>query len=212
MTGSQVVMSLPARHEAVDYVSEILEYSPLALRAGRGFLEHGSITLVTASNPPSEIDYSSDLCIPSCADWLIDNVVDYLKQSHESVVLFEDIVSSPSDAYFRAHDHPPYWCYQDRVFWPAKRIEATHHTVGQVMSWSGGFRVIAWFSRFVGDTTALSDSRVLSHTEMQQIASSISRVVTDVFGGGGYLVWDTSTTAENRNGKGDRNIKEDRSI
>jgi len=31
---------------------------------------------------------------------------------------------------------------------------------------------------------------VLSHIEFQHIASSITRLVTDVFDGGGYMVWE----------------------
>lgn len=190
MIDPRFVVSSPSREKALPYISDALKGSLLAQHLGTAFPEQGNLTLVTASVPPAGVDYFTDWSKSSCTDWLTGEIADYLKLRPDSVVLFEDIVSSRTDPYLLTHEHPAYWCYQDRVFWPVTPTGITLHTVEQVMAWSGGTRTIAGFSTFPTDYSLPLGTHVLSRFEFEHIASSITRLVTDVFDGGGYMVWE----------------------
>lgn len=189
MIEPQFVVSSPAREKALPYISDCLKGSLLTQQLGTAFPEQGNLTLVTASVPPAGVDYFTDWSKSSSTDWLISEIADYLKLQPKSIVLFEDIVSLPSDTYLSTHECPPYWRYQERVFWPVTLTGNTQHAIAQAMAWSAGFRTIAGFSTFPNDRPLPVGAYWLSPVEFQNIASSITRLVTDVFDGGGYLVW-----------------------
>lgn len=190
MIEPRFVVSSPGREKALPYISDGLKGSLLAQQLGTVFPEQGNLTLVTASVPPAGVDYFTDWSKSSCTDWLIGEIADYLKLRPNSIVLFEDIVSSRTDPYLLTHEHPPYWCYQERVFWPVTSKGITQHTVEQVMAWSAGTRIIAGFSTLSTDCSLPLGTDVLSRIEFQHIAASLTRLVTDVFDGGGYMIWE----------------------
>lgn len=189
MIDSRFVVSSPDHETALHYISECLEGSLLVEQLGAVFPEQGNLTVVTASVPPLGVNYFTDCCKSSCTDWLIGVIADFLKLVRNSVVLFEDIITLPSDKYLSGRERPPYWCYQGRVFWPITQKGIMQHTVDQAMTWSAGFRTIAGFSTLATDYSLPVGTHVLSHTEFYHIAASITQVVTDVFDGGGYMIW-----------------------
>lgn len=188
MIESRFVVASPGRKKALLYLAECFEGSLLAQQLGAGFIEQGDLRLVTTSIPPAGVDYDTDWSKSSCTQWLVGEITDYLKLSPKSIVLFEDSVSSPSDPYLSKHEHPAFWCYQEKVFWPVIP-DRTEQSIGKVMAWSGGTRSIAGFLTLPDNCSLPAGTQLLSHTEFQQMASSITRLVTDVFDGGGYLVW-----------------------
>jgi hypothetical protein len=190
MIEPRFVVSSPSREKALAYIVESLQSSLLAQQLGTVFPEKGALALVTASDPPAGVDYFTDWSKSSCTDWLINEIANYVKFYPNSIVLFEDIVAAPSDPYLSAHDHPPFWCYQGRVFWPVTPSGNTEHTVEQAIAWCAGFRTIAGFSSLPNGVSLPFRTHLLSQTDFQHIASSITRLVTDVFDGGGYMVWE----------------------
>jgi hypothetical protein len=184
-----VVITSPNRERALAYLVECLSGSPLVRRLGAVFPECGDVTLITASEPPAGQDFFSGWGGASCSDWLIEEVIRYLKRTPNGLVLFEDPVSSPSDPYLATHEHPPYWCYGDRVYWPVLAAGANYHTAEQAMAWSAGMRVIVAFSRLPREIPLSSGPLVFSDQALQEVASSLTRLVTDVFDWEGYMVW-----------------------
>jgi len=172
------------------YISDRLKCSLFAEQLGAVLVEHGSLRLVTASEPPAGIDYFTDWSKSSCKDWLVDEIVVHMKLYPNAIVLFEDIVSSPTDPHLSAQAHPPYWSHQGRMFWPVVPKGITPSNVEKVMAWSAGTGTFSVFSTLPSDFTLTLGTHFLSHNEFQHIASSITRLVTDVFDGGGYLVWE----------------------
>src|ERR1700694_842036 len=131
MIDPRFVVSSPVREKALPYLSDCLKGSLLAQQLGTVFPEQGNLTLVTVSVPPAGVDYFTDWSMSSCTDWLIAEIVDHLKLHLKDIVLFEDIVSSPEDPYLSAQEHPSYWCYQGRLFWPVMPMGVTPVIVRQ---------------------------------------------------------------------------------
>jgi hypothetical protein len=184
-----VVFSTVERDKALAYLVDCLKGSPLVERLGVVFPECGDVTLVTATEPPPGQDFFSGWGSSSCGQWLIEEIVRYQQDTPDSLVLFEDIVSRPSDSYLKNHQHPPFWCYGERVFWPVLPGEANRHSAQQAMAWSAGMRTIAIFSRLPAGFPLPTGTLVLSGEAVEQIASSLSRLVTDVFDGEGFVDW-----------------------
>ena len=154
------------------------------------FHHHGHFTVVAGSEPPPNADYYTDCCRNSCNEWLIKEVLVYLTQPSNPIVLFEEFASSPAgEIEFTYRAGPPYVVYEKRVFWPLTSTEASHHSVEQAMSWSVTFRKLAIFSVLQKETTRPQDLRMLSTQMLHDVGLSITRLVTDVYDGGGFMVW-----------------------
>lgn len=194
MIRSRFVVSSPDREKALTYLLDCLKGSLLMQQLGTVFPEQGNLTLVSSSTPPVGVDYFTDWSKISCRDWLVDTISDYIKLGPNSIVLFEDLVSSPSDPYLSRNQHPPYWCFQGRIFWPITAESIIQHSVAQVMAWSAGMRTIAGFLTLPDNCSLAIETHLLSPVEFQQIASSVTQMATDVFDGGGYLVWKGDST------------------
>lgn len=191
MIEPQYIVSSPSRDKALPFISDRLGgLSLLAQHLGSTFPEQGDLTLVTASVPPAGADYFTGWRTSSCSDWLYRDIAHYLTLRPNSIVLFEDFCSSPTDPDMITHEQPPYWCYQERVFWPVTSKGIALHTVEQVMAWSAGFIIIAGFSTFPTEYSLPLGNHVLSNMEFQHVTSSLTRLVTNVYDGGGYMAWE----------------------
>jgi hypothetical protein len=193
MNEPAVVVSSPEREKALAYLADYLQGSPLVEGLGTAALssECGGITLVTASEPPPGQDFSSGWGgkRTPCEQWLVTEIIRYLRDTPKSLVLLEDIVSSPSDPNLTAREHPPFWCYNNTVYWPISQAGADPHTVEQAMAWAVARRELVAFTKLPIDLPAPSGALSLSGEVFRQIVSSITRLVTDVFDWEGYMVW-----------------------
>jgi hypothetical protein len=179
---------------ALPYLIERVSVSCVVESLGVDVIEKecGVITVVTSPTAPTHYDFNSGWGgggISACHDWLTGTVISYLRANPNGVVLFEDIVSSPTDRVIQDHAHPPYWCFEGRVFWPVVRTNAVFEGVRQAMSWAAArIEIILFSKRAVPATTGLQ-TRLLSSDELQAIASSVTSLITDVYDWEGYMVW-----------------------
>jgi hypothetical protein len=187
MIQPSLTFSSPERAKAVSYLVDYGKGRPLVEALGRVFPETGEVTLVTAGDPPEE-DYFSDLGRPSCTDWLIEEISRYLRETPLGLFLFEDLVSTPSDPGLARGNPPPYWTYRNRVFWPVTPDRANYETVEQALAWAAP-RAIGAFTILPRSISRSSGPVALSEEEFQTIASSTSRIVVEVFDGGGFMIW-----------------------
>ena len=178
---------------ALAYLDESLQGSLLVNQLGIASFhsECGVIDLITDSTPPVGHDFFTGWGGQArpCDDWLIQETLDYLRNDSDAVVLFEDVVSSPSDPYLCRHPHPVYWQYHNRILWPVVTSSADYHSVEQAMAWSASIRTIVIFSRLPSDFSFPIGSQELPDRVFQHIATSIVRLMTDIFDGEGYMVW-----------------------
>ncbi len=175
------------------YLIKHLQDSRLVEYLGSNVLnsEFDYIATVTASEPPHEQRFASSFGgkVEPCKTWLIQEVISYLQNVPNAAVLFEDPVSLPSDTVLASREHPPFWHHKDRVFWPVLPFQANHYNVEQAMSWAAGMREIAFFCLVPENLLRSLELRLLSDEDITSIASTITRIVTDVFDGEGYIVW-----------------------
>lgn len=189
MSQKQFVETIPERETALHYFFERMPSGLLGQSPGAICGESGKLTLVTASEPPTGVDYDTDWSTSTCNEWLFAEILDYVATSPASVVIFQDPVTSPSDGFLNSLDRPPYWTCQETVFWPVTSAILSKYSIEQVMAWSAGMLVVVAFAKMVNDKTSAVADRALSFTDLQQIAASTNRVAVSVFDGGGYLVW-----------------------
>lgn len=196
MSRATVTIRSPDRAKAVAYLVNHLQGSPLMERLAlpTSSLERGNFFLVTTSEPPRELDFLVSWggnTIPP-TNWLVQEIILHLSISSNSLVLLEDSNSSPNDPYLRTQEHPPIWSYQNTIYWPILKAEAPDK-VEQVMAWAAGWRELITFTKRPTCWTAQLESVVLPEKAIQQMASSTTRLVTDVFDGEGFLVWELGT-------------------
>ena len=178
---------------AIAYLLEHAADSRLVQYLGQDALisECESISVVASLPCPREAKYGSP--IGGKAEpgrlWLIQEAAAYLQETSNGVVLIEDLNSLPSDPYLTKRDHPPFWCYDDRIFWPILPPEATCHAIEQMMGWATAMREFVCFSRVPYKLNLASETRSLTQDEFIFIASSLKTIVTDVFDGEGYMKW-----------------------
>ena len=178
---------------ALGYLLEHVADSRLVQYLGRDALtsECKKISVVASLPCPCDAKYGSSIggiAEPSRL-WLIQEAVVYLQGTSDGVVLVEDLNSLPSDSYLANCDHPPFWCYEGRIFWPILPPEATCHAIEQIMGWATGMREVVCFSKVPYKLNLAPETRSLAQDEFVFIASSLKSIVTDVFDGEGYMNW-----------------------
>ena len=210
MTELALFFSSPEQAMAREYMLDSFDRSPMMRLIEGIFRRQGHFTLVTRSEPPPNADYYTDWSNHSCDDWLISNVLIYLSQPSNTVVLFEEFDAlSGGKIEFTYRAGPPYFVYGNRVFWPVTSAEASNYSVAQAMSWSVTFRKLAIFSLLPNEMTFPRNLNTLSEDMLREVGLSITRLVTDVYDGGGFMVWNRvdahfDEAGNNRTRKGDR--------
>ncbi len=193
MNKSSIIISEADPAIALDYLVEHVADSRLVQYLGRDAFvsECENISIVTSSPYPREAKLGSSVggLAEPCRLWLIQEAVAYLQRTSDGVVLVEDLNSLPSDPYLAKRDHPPFWHYEGRLFWPILPPEANCHAVEQMMGWATAMREVVCFSRVPYMLNLALETRSLAQDEFVFIASSLKSIVTDVFDGEGYLEW-----------------------
>ena len=191
MRHPSVRYSSPNVSEAIAYLEEHIGDSRILEQLGTGppLAEMGTLRIVTASPFPPLADLRAQFGGKTgpCEKWLVQKAVDYLSCSLDHLVLFEDPVSAPTDSFALERNHPPFWTYEGRVYWPVLTDDV--ESIERSKSWVAGFRDIVFFARLPFDRSSASCDRQLSEQEFGAIASSVTWIVTDVFRGQGYLEW-----------------------
>src|SRR4051812_33543407 len=122
MIESSIVLSVADREPALAYLVDHLRGSPLVELLGIPTLlsECSAVTLVTSSEPPPGLNLSSAWGgkIAPPQQWLITEILQYVRKSTKSLVLLEDANSSPRDPYLATREHPPFWYCENTVYWP----------------------------------------------------------------------------------------------
>jgi hypothetical protein len=201
VSGPAVTVSTPNAPAALAYLRQRVDDSRLIEQLGAAFLSSqcGTISLVTTSTPPlNRFDSGFSGESGPCTDWLIQEAISHLQSAPNAVILFEDPISSASDPYdvslasdpfLAGREHPPYWRYMDRLFWPALPGHADYRTVAQQKAWAAGFRQMIHFTKVPPHLESAFEIRLLSQEELAVVASSLQIIVTDVFDGDGYMQW-----------------------
>ena len=192
--GSMDAIVLTAdREKALEYLENWLDVSPLVRQLGLGRLssECGRLELVCGSTPPPSQDYSSGWGADGTltTPWLTRQILDCLEHSPDSLVLLEDISSSPSDTFLTTRTHPPYLSFNGRVFWPIFDSIANADSIEKIRSWCAAFREIVIFTKFPVQLSRPLETSMLFEKAFESIAFTTSRIITDVFDGEGYLDW-----------------------
>ena len=193
MSQPPIIISNPDSALAVAYLARHLGGSCLMNCFGMDILtsECKSISVATASPPPPGANFHSSIGGASgpCYAWLIQKAISYLQSGPSAVVLFEDLISSPSDEFLANRAHPPFWRYKERIFWPVLAAQANNHNVEESKAWTAGFRTIAYFVEVEPTIAPVLGTRSLSGEELRKVAASLRGVVVDAFDGEGYIDW-----------------------
>ena len=193
MNKSSMIISTVDPTIALDYLVEHLADSRFVQYLGRDTLtsECEDISIVTSSPHPRDARFNSGFggLAEPCRLWLIQEAISYLQTTSESVALFEDLNSSPSDLYLTKRDHPPFWHHEGRLFWPVLPLKANPRAVEQAKNWAAAMREAVCFSKLPHNMGPAWETRSLTAGEFAFIASSLKCIVTDVFDGEGYMVW-----------------------
>ena len=189
-----VVQSVTNLKAALDYlVFRVEGNGAIATRFGIPTLyaECAGIDLVTSSAPPLNQDFFIAWGGEAgpCEEWLINEVLEFLAYDPRHVVLFDDYCSSPSDPGLMIREHPPFWSYRERILWPVTCESANNDSVEQAMIWAPGMYSIVNFCRLPTGLPSTMESRSLSDRDFVEIATSLNFLATDVFDGGGFMVW-----------------------
>lgn len=193
MIRTPAVNSPTDKGAALGYLLEHVADSRFVQYLGRDTLvsECESMSVVASLHCPRDAKYGSaigGIAEPSRL-WLIQEAVSYLQGTSDGVVLVEDLNSLPNDPCLANRDHPLFWCYEKRIFWPILPPEATCHAIEQMMGWAAGMREVVCFSRVPYELNSAAETRPLTQDEFIFIASSMKTIVTDVFDGEGYMKW-----------------------
>ena len=188
-----MIITTPDTPTALSYLVKHIDDSRLIEYFGSDILieKCDSITVITASPVPQHTEYDSSFggLAKPCGIWLNQKVISYLRSLPNALVLFEDPISLPSDTYVLTQDHPPYWHYKERMFWPVLSTRADYQNVEQSRAWVAGFREIALFTEAPPGLTSVADTCALSPEDFGIIASSLRSIVTDIFDGEGFMEW-----------------------
>ena len=190
-----MVRSEIALSHASEFLRLRLERSRLVRWMGLDRL-HGecqNISLMTSPvAPPPDQDFNAGWGGSRLApdDWLTDYTVSYVNASTNVLVLFEDLVSTPSDPVLATSSHPNYWYFEETLFWPTIAAAADRETVTQMKSWAAAINEIVILAKLPASLNGVATTRELSKVEMSEIAASITHVVTDVYDGEGYMIWE----------------------
>jgi hypothetical protein len=165
----------------------------LLLFAGSEILtsECNGVYIITASPVPVNSRFESSFGgkIEPLGRWLTEKAVSYLRSDKNSVVLFEDPISSSSDPYLRTREHPSFWEFDGRIFWPVLSADANAADVERIKSWAAGFRDIVFFSKAPPSLISDSGTRLLSREQFSSLAAAFDCIITDIFHGEGYIEW-----------------------
>jgi hypothetical protein len=193
MNKPSIIISRADSSIALGYLAGHLADSRIVQYLGRDTLtsECETISIVTSSPHPggARLDSGFGGQAAPCTAWLIQEAISYLQRTSDGVVLFEDLNSLPTDPYLTKRDHPFFWHYGDRLFWPVTALAADSRAVEQAKNWAGAMREVACFSKVPHNLNSVFETRSLTQDEFGFIASSLRAVVTDVFDGEGYIEW-----------------------
>jgi hypothetical protein len=141
---------------------------------------------------PAGGDFSATRTDSSPSQWLIGDVVKHVRTDARGIVLFEDIISSPSDAALVTPNssRAPFWYFANRIFWPVMPA-ACDADVELSFAWRAGFRVIAAFGRLPHSISPTPKDLMLTESDLREIAGSLARIVVDLWDGEyrGFVSW-----------------------
>lgn len=181
----------PTRPGAAEYLRSWLDISPLASDIGLHRILDTDVILHCNSIPPEDYDYelaySRDDSL--CSDWLRTEIANHLNANCDSLVMLEDTVSAPSDPFLLRNEHPIYWSFKDRMFWPVLGSGMQLEQIESIESWMSSFRQIVFFSRLPSSLKLPDASGEISGEALSSIGKLTTRIMTDVFRGNGYLEW-----------------------
>lgn len=193
---------------AFAYLKESMETSPMARAVGIERLQGANslLRLVTFGSPPAGSCLSSEWGGRSgpCEEWLVDEATGYTEASMDAIVLFEDMTSSPSDPYLVERKHPDFWIYGGKLFWPASARFGGGEHIEAALSWSASRRITAWFTTVLAELLPPHGFPRLSEESFSFLASHVSRLVTTVFDGEGFIVWERGADKRDGEAKRDR--------
>ena len=127
-------------------------------------------------------------------DWLASEILGHLTARAINICIVEDICSSPSDPGLDTGAAGPAWFYKNRVLWPITQDMARPETIDKALGWG----VVGW-PEIIAFCTApplipdLGTGSELPEASLQHLAESTIRLVTDIFDGEAFLVWDKGT-------------------
>ncbi len=193
MTDNPQVTVLSEARPALHYLTDCMRASLLITKLGisRLLSECNRIEVVTASVPPAGQLFDSGWGGRSgpCDDWVVHTIVEFLRTNHDGLVLFDDVVTSPTDQFLDKRPHPPYWYHDERVFWPVTNKAANFNDVEQVMAWGVSRHAIINFCIPPAGIQILNTTMKLSPDILNAIAASTTSLITSVYDGEGYMVW-----------------------
>jgi hypothetical protein len=188
-----IIITTPDLTAALEYLWQHLNDNPLITLLGSEFLVHQcrSVTTVTTMEPRSRVDFSKAIggTMEPCYKWFDQRALSFLEKTADGVVLFGDFVSSPIDPVLETRKHPPFWQYENRLFWPVVSMEASQTHVREAQAWAAAMREMACFCRAPDHLRSNFVTRNLTVEEFRTMAFSVTSIVTDVFDGEGYMEW-----------------------
>jgi hypothetical protein len=187
-----VIFSKPEIAAALAYLVEHIDDSRIVEYLGADFLtsECDVISIITALSPPPQRAFDSGIGGGAgITDWLIQDVISYLQSTPDGIVLFEDFNSSPSGLYLNTHKHPPFWHYKGRLFWPVLPDRISYEDVEEPKSWAASRRELIFFTTLPRNLLPGYETHELSIEVFGSMASSVKKIVTDIYDGEGFLEW-----------------------
>ena len=130
-------------------------------------------------------------------EWLFAEICRHLEARAGNLVVIEDPCGHPSDPGLTSGAVSPPWFYRERVLWPITVEYANVASLGKIFAWGD-----TWCARTnrvfppLGCGASASTDHVVSDELLRDIGSSMTRLVTDVFDGEGYLVWERKIEGE----------------
>jgi hypothetical protein len=189
---------------AIEYVADNLEGRLLFDRmGGRRVLanECGEIKVVCPPGLPTKQPYRYGWGVRAAVadEWLIAEILSYIKTDESNFVLIEDFCGSPSDPKLTDGAAGPVFFYENKVLWPITQAMATNELVSKAKNWAVG--QLTCFCRCSVPLWRISANISLSEESLLDICSSITQLALEVFDGEGLLFWvRTNKTAISKDG------------
>jgi hypothetical protein len=180
------------------YFADHLNGSLLFDHLGTGVLQNECLDMqiVCAPGKPPHQDYrygwGASLSIAT--DWVIAEIARFLHADKVNTCIIEDPCGEPSDPGLTSGAAGPVWFYQNHVLWPITRSMAKPPVIRKSLEWGlAGKPHIIGFFQSPGYAQEVSSGPIISNELLIEITDSMRRLVTDVFDGEGYLVWNRNT-------------------
>jgi hypothetical protein len=122
-------------------------------------------------------------------EWFFSRIQDYLHADASNLVLFADIVDRSSDPDASSGAAGPAWWIEEYAHWPIGPSMADHATIEKWYAWRVSIRDLIAFCRFPTRHVIPFEDTALSNDQADEVASTISSLVIDVYDGEGYMVW-----------------------